>query len=163
MTHAHAKRGGAMNIPMTRPKAVLVVEARRALLLNREKFGEILKSSKRTVARWEGGESSISSTDLFDLARHVYPRDAKLAEEIALAGGATLEALGIVSAPVAPLPPPPPPPIPGHVLVEAIVCAAADALKAVPETVRPAVLAAFQRARELRMTVEDVERALTRH
>jgi DNA-binding XRE family transcriptional regulator len=152
-----------MNIPTTRPKTVLVIEARRALGLNREKFGELLRLSKRTIARWEGGQSSISSTDLFSLAGHVYPHDAELAEELALAGGATLQALGIVSAPVAPPPPPPPPPpIPGHVLVEAIVCAAADALKAVPESVRPAVLAAFTRARELRMTVEDVERALTR-
>jgi hypothetical protein len=48
------------------------------------------------------------------------------------------------------------------VLVDAIVCAAADALKAVPDTVRGAVLAAFKRARELRMTVEDVEKAMTK-
>ena len=61
-----------------------------------------------------------------------------------------------------PVAPPAAPPIPGQVLVDAIVCAAADALKAVPETVRASVLAAFRRARELRMTVEDVENALTK-
>jgi transcriptional regulator with XRE-family HTH domain len=143
-----------------RPKQVLAFEARRALGLSREEFGRLLQSSKRTVARWEGGQSTLHAQDLVELARHVCPHDASLAEEIALAGGATLERLGIV--PPSPALPPPLPPIPGHVLVDAILCAAADALKAVPETVRPAVLAAFRRARELRMTVEDVEKALTK-
>jgi DNA-binding XRE family transcriptional regulator len=151
-------------MPTPRPKQVLAVEARRTLDLSREEFGRLLQSSKRTVARWEVGQSTLHPPDLIELARHVYPHDAALAEEIALAGGATLERLGIVPPSPAspPPPPPPPPPIPGHVLVDAILCAAADALKAVPETVRPAVLAAFRRARELRMTVEEVEKALTK-
>jgi DNA-binding XRE family transcriptional regulator len=145
---------------VARPKPVLVIEARRVLGLNREGLGRLLGSSKRTVARWEVGESTIYEPQLFDLARAVYPRDAALAEELGLAGGATLEKLGIVPPPAPPAPPAPE--IPGHVLVDAIVCAAADALKAVPETVRASVLAAFRRARELRMTVEDVENALTK-
>lgn len=144
-----------MNLATIRSKSDLLIEARRTLGLTREQFGELLHSSKRTVARWEVGESSPATMDLFDLARHIYPRNAKLAEEIALAGGATLEKIGIVTAPSLPS-------IPGHVLADAILCAAADALKAVPETVRTAVLAAFKRARELRMTVEDVERALAK-
>ena len=153
---------------VVRPKPVLVIEARRVLGLNREGLGKLLGSSKRTVARWEVGESTIYGPQLFDLARAVHPQNAALAEELGLAGGATLEKLGIVPPPAPPAPPADPPPappvpaIPGHVLVDAIVCAAADALKAVPETVRASVLAAFRRARELQMTVEDVENALTK-
>jgi transcriptional regulator with XRE-family HTH domain len=144
-----------MSIPTTRPTAALVIDARRALGLSRDKFAELLRSSKRTVARWEAGESTVYPQVLFELARHVHPSDAKLAEEIALAGGTTLQKLGIAPSLEAP-------PLPPHVLVDAIVCAAADALKAVPDTVRGAVLAAFKRARELRMTVEDVEKAMTK-
>lgn len=144
---------------VVRPKSVLIFEARRVLGLNRDQLGTLLRLSKRTVARLEGGQSAIHTEGLFELARKVHPRDAALAEELGLAGGTTLEKLGVVAAPVAP---PPAPAIPGHVLVDAIVCAAADALKAVPETVRASVLAAFRRARELRMTVEDVENALTK-
>ena len=143
-----------MSIPTTRPTAALVIDGRRTLGLSRDKFAELLRSSKRTVARWEAGQSTVYPRDLFELARHVHPNDAELAEEIALAGGATLQKLGIApSLDATPLPP--------HVLVDAIVCAAADALKAVPDTVRGAVLAAFKRARELRMTVEDVEKAMS--
>jgi hypothetical protein len=44
--------------------------------------------------------------------------------------------------------------------VEAVVCAAADALNVPPATVRASLFAAFGRARELRLSVEEVERAL---
>lgn len=141
-----------------RPNGALIIEARRTLALNRDEFGALFGASKRTVARWEAGESSVSGEVLFPLARQVYPRSANLAEEIALAGGATLEKLGVVVPPPAPVAPP----LPAHVLVDAIVCAAADALKAVPETVRASVPASFRRARELRMTVEEVEKALAK-
>jgi hypothetical protein len=148
-----------MMISAVRSKGALIIEARRTLALNRDEFGALFGASKRTVARWEAGESSVSGEVLFPLARQVYPRSANLAEEIALAGGATLEKLGVVVPPPAP---PVAPPLPAHVLVDAIVCAAADALKAVPETVRASVLASFRRARELRMTVEEVEKALAK-
>jgi hypothetical protein len=45
-------------------------------------------------------------------------------------------------------------------VVDAVVCAAADALSVAPETVRGALLAAFRRARELRLSIDDVEKAL---
>jgi hypothetical protein len=45
-------------------------------------------------------------------------------------------------------------------LVDAVVCAAADVLEVAPVTLRGALLAAFRRARELRLSAEDVEVAL---
>jgi transcriptional regulator with XRE-family HTH domain len=147
-----------MPVATMRPKPVLVFEGRRALGLSREKLGKLLGWSKRTMARWEGGHSSVSPGSLGKLAQHVHPVDPKLADEIARAGGATLESLGLVAPVTAAAPPAP---VPGHVMVDAVVCAAADALKAVPDTVRSALLAAFRRARELRMTVDDVEAALS--
>jgi hypothetical protein len=47
-----------------------------------------------------------------------------------------------------------------EILADAIVCAAADAMRAVPDTVRAGLLAAFRRAKDLRMSVADVEKAL---
>ena len=44
--------------------------------------------------------------------------------------------------------------------VDAVVCAAAEAMQVVPQNVRPALLAAFACARELGLTLEDVERVL---
>jgi hypothetical protein len=82
------------------------------------------------------------------------------------ATGETLESLGIVTPAPAPVvvppppPPAPPPPLPTALVVEAVVCAAADALQAPPSAVRGALLAAFCRARELRLSVNDVESAL---
>jgi transcriptional regulator with XRE-family HTH domain len=152
-----APQGGMPRFPTVRSKAALVFEARRTLGISREELGTLLGMSKRTVGRWETGQSMVHAQDLLELARHVHPHDAALAEELGISGGATLQSLGIVSLPS----PAPLPAIPAHLLVDAIVCAAADALKAVPETVRASVLAAFRRARELHMTIEDVESALT--
>jgi hypothetical protein len=100
--------------------------------------------------------------DLQDMARLVYPVDATLAGEIAAASGTTLQALGLLPppAPVAPAAPPPPPAGPPDRVVDAVVCAAAEAMQVMPQSVRPAVLAAFACAKELGLTVEAVERVL---
>jgi len=92
----------------------------------------------------------------------VYPVDAALAAEIAAAGGTTLEALGVLPPPPppAPAPPPPVPVTPPDRVVDAVVCAAAEAMQVMPQAVRPAVLAAFACARELGLTVDGVERVL---
>jgi hypothetical protein len=46
-------------------------------------------------------------------------------------------------------------------LTDAVVCAAAEALNVPPPAVRPALLAAFRRAREVGLRLEDVERVLS--
>jgi hypothetical protein len=44
--------------------------------------------------------------------------------------------------------------------VDAVVCAAAEAMEAIPQAVRPALLAACTCARELGLTLDDLERVL---
>ena len=141
-------------ILVVRPKSALIFEARRVLGLNRDQLGALLESSKRTVARWEGGQSTIHAEGLFELARKVHPRDAALAKELSPRGRRDArEARRRVSS-------------------RRAACRAPDTgacprrrhrvrrggrVEGGAETVRASVLAAFRRARELRMTVEDVE------
>jgi len=52
-------------------------------------------------------------------------------------------------------PPQPPGPAPPH-LIDAIVCAAADAADMIPRTMRPPLRAAFSRAAQLGLSIESV-------
>jgi len=150
----------------------LLVRARRALdLPSQGALGEALGSSARSGQRWERDESKPSADQVHQLARRVSPIDAALAAELAEASDTTLLALGLevppapavvtTAAPVAP-PPPPPPPDPIHI-VDTVVCAAAEAMQLMPEAIRPALRAAFRRARLTGLSVEDVDRALHMH
>jgi transcriptional regulator with XRE-family HTH domain len=140
-----------------RPVRTLVALARSTLGMTQQELGGALGASHRTAARWEAGHSTLLPPALAKLAALVHPRDAALAAEIAAAAGQTLESLGIVAPPQ---PPAAPPPLPASLLVDAVVCVAADALGAAPATLRQALFAAFRRARELRLSVDDVEAAL---
>lgn len=124
-----------MTMPMSDRIAVLLIEARRILGLSQGALGELLGSSRRSGQRWETGPGEPSHPQLHDLARRIHPSDPELAAAIAAEGHATLESLGIVR----PQPPPAPPP---------------------PSTIRPALVAAFVRARKLGLSVDAVERAL---
>ena len=144
----------ASNLP------VLLIDARHLLMVSQGKLGEMLGSSQRTGQRWDTGRARPSNEQLHHLAGLIHPKDAELAKRIASAGGATLEQLGIVRPP--PPPPPPPPPFtpdPEH-MVDTIVCAAADAMAMTPEGIRPALRAAFRRARLVGLSVETVDAAL---
>jgi transcriptional regulator with XRE-family HTH domain len=146
-----------MALLLNRPVTALLVLARQALGMTQEQFGLALGVSHRTASRWEAGQSTPVPAEVSKLAAMVYPKDSKLAAELAAAASETLESLGIV----APLgPPAPPPPLPTPLLVDSVVCAAADALDAAPMTLRGALFAAFRRARELRLSVDEVEKAL---
>lgn len=140
---------------MTSSAVVLTLEARRLLGLTQETLGDFLGSSRRTVQRWDRGDALPMKAQLAKLAAEVYPLDAELAAKLAKEAATTLEEMGVVT-PV----PPPPPPAPPPYLTETVVCAAAEALNVPPPAVRPALLAAFRRAREVGLKVEDVEEAL---
>lgn len=135
----------------------LFLRARAALFLTQVELARLLGASRRTGQRWDSDKSTPSPQQLQTLAKHIYPVDPQLAAEIAQATDTTLVALGL-----APPPPPAnaPPPPPVASIVDSVVCAAAEAIDVVPRAVRPALLAAFSRARELQLTIEVVEKAL---
>jgi DNA-binding XRE family transcriptional regulator len=144
----------------------LLVLAGRSLGMNQFQFGELLGVSRRTMARWHAGQNGPSFRRWVDLVRHVHPVDSALAAQIAAELGETLVSLGVEAPPppVVPaaqvdLPPPRPMPSVGD-LVDSIVCAAAEAIAATPQAVRPALLAAFERAASVGLAVDDVRGAL---
>jgi hypothetical protein len=147
-----------MSHPNDPPVPVLLTLAQQALGLTQEELGELVGVSRRTVSRWLSDGTVLTDSQGSTLARAVYPANASLAAQIAASGGTTLERLGIVQPPKPVEPPKPPPPPPR--LVEVVVCAAAEALDASPRTVRPAVIAAFEAARDVGLDVEGVVRSL---
>jgi transcriptional regulator with XRE-family HTH domain len=142
---------------MPRPMPLLLHDSRRVLHVSQNELAARLGVSRRTGQRWTKG-SGPDGTQLHGMARLVFPVDAALAAEIAEAAGTTLDALGLLpaSAPGAS----PSSVVPTERVVDAVVCAAAEAMQVVPQQVRPALLAAFACARELGLTLEDVERVL---
>jgi hypothetical protein len=131
----------------------LLVEAQHVLRMNQAEFGALFGVSRRSIIRWQGG-AGAGPEQLELLAREVYPEDAALAARIAIAAGTTVERLGL--APVALQLAPPRAPPSGYHLVDSIVCAAAEAAGAMPQAMRPALLAAFERAANLSLGVEEV-------
>jgi hypothetical protein len=112
------------------------------------------------------GDNGPPFHDWCKLVRHVYARSPALAAEIAAELGETLVSLGVEAPPApvttaAPAPQPPARPVPpvGD-LVDSIVCAAAEAIATTPQAVRPALLAAFERAASVGLAVDDVRGAL---
>jgi DNA-binding XRE family transcriptional regulator len=134
----------------------LLREIRRALLGSQGTVGEVVGVVRQTVAKWEQGKSVPPPSTWAALARAVHPRDVALAARVAAAGDHSLESLGLA----APAPPAPALSLtPAH-LADSIVCAAADAMDVTPRSVRPAVVAAFERAMALSMTPEAVLKVL---
>ncbi len=152
---------------MSRELIPLLQKARMVLDLSSQgALGEALGSSARTGQRWEQGQSDMGLPDIHKLIVMVHPRDPDLAAQLAQVGRTTLLAAGIapppppapmVAAPPAPAAPPPPDPA---YLVDTVVCAAAEAMDVMPEGIRPALRAAFRRARLARLSVEDIDSAL---
>jgi DNA-binding XRE family transcriptional regulator len=144
----------------------LLIAVQNALGKTQETLGQLLGVSRRTMTRWQGGSNSPPIESWALLARHVHGADAALAERIASEMGETLVSLGIVPPPpaakpapaAAALPPRPHPPI-GD-LVDSIVCAAAEAVSTTPQSIRPALLAAFDRTASIQLTVDAVRAAL---
>jgi hypothetical protein len=147
---------GTATMPL--PLPVLLARSRLHLRFNQQQLAEFTRSSLRSVQRWETGVSSPSHPQVHLVADAVRPLDPQIA--------AALDAFAPRPPPppaavVAPLPPPTPPPPPvvaiaPHVLVDSVVCAAAEAIAVSPQAMRPAVLAAFTRAGEAGLTFEAV-------
>lgn len=152
----------------------LLVYAQQALGCSQEQLGEVAGVSRRTVTRWISDGSAPSIAEWARIARAVYPRDRALSERIAKAMGESLITLGLESPPPPPPPPapvlpdplpagPPPRPFPPtNDLVDSIVCAAAEAIGSPPGSMRPALIAAFDRAASLGLELEEVRSGLRR-
>jgi DNA-binding XRE family transcriptional regulator len=132
---------------------ILLLQARQALVVSQHGLAERVGSSTRTVQRWEVGKSAPAPWHIHMLADAVRALDPALAEQLdAFAPRAP-------ATPADPVPPPPPAPAP-PVLVDAIVCAAAEAMGVSPQAVRPALLAAFARARDVGLDVASIAAVL---
>lgn len=146
---------------MRRSGIDIMWEARKALGLGSQReLAAALGYSRRTGQRWSshGGPDDHVVRDMVKL---VFRVDAVLAGQIAASRGITLESMGLVQAyPAAPPPSPPPRvPLPARA-VDAVVCAAAEAMRTMPQEARPALLAAFTCAQELGLTLDEVTHAL---
>jgi transcriptional regulator with XRE-family HTH domain len=152
-------RGAPM--PLVKPKLPIgnvLAEARHKLGMSQSQFGLALGSSHRTATRWDAGQAHPGAHEMRRLAELLLPLDVALAAEAAAHLGDTLESLGLA----APQPPPrpAPSPTPPQDLVDIVVCAAAEASDVSPRSMRPLLHVAFRRAREVGLTVQQVEQAL---
>lgn len=142
------------------------VAVRRALSLgSHAELGEKLGVSRRTAQRFV--TDGVPRHYKRDLARIVLPFDPGIAAQIAQSEDHTLVSWGLVQpepqvvVQQAPPPrPPPPPPPPADGVVDAVVCAAAEAMEMMPRDVRAGLLAAFGKARAIGVDVAQVERVL---
>jgi transcriptional regulator with XRE-family HTH domain len=138
---------------LNRDVTALVIRARISARLSQAQLGAALGLSKRTMGRVERRQSRLAVSEVIALARLTHPHDLDLARELAAAASETPESLGLTTSnPMLTLP--------TKLVVDAVVCAAAEALAIAPGPVRLALHAAFKRAREMRLTLEDVEAAL---
>jgi transcriptional regulator with XRE-family HTH domain len=137
-----------------------VVRAAAALGFTQKELGERLDVSTKTAGRWMRGDASPNAQQVATIARLVHPLDAALAAALAHEAGTTLVALGLEKpggAKDGPQGSRPYPPI--ALLVDSVLRAAADAERQSGET-RDVLLAAFERARGLGLTIDEVCEAL---
>ncbi len=142
---------------MVSPSAV--ARAMRALhLVTDHELGQVVGVSRRTIVR--RGRHGLNANEKIALAKAVLPHDRAVSAELAIEAGTSHEALGWLPPP-APVVVPPSPPPPDPRLVDGVLCATAEALNLSPGVVRPALLIAMQRMRELGLDLDTVEAALT--
>ena len=133
------------------------------LVMSQRQLGELLGCSRRTIIRYVQHGARLTADQWIAMARACHPRDPALAAVLAEQAGQTLVSLGLERPP----PPPPPPPAPvrpapsSKHLVDSIVCAAAEAMQTTPQAMRPALVAAFERALAVGMSADEVLAAMT--
>jgi hypothetical protein len=150
------------SIPRLADGAALLQRAQQALLMKHVQLGEMLGCSPRTLNRWRAGGLGPSRKQWQLLARRIHPVNRALAEEIARAIGEEIEAIVPATPPARAVASPPEPQRPQQtsVLVDSILCAAAEAAVMTPQATRAALLAAFDRAALLAVPLAELHRAL---
>jgi len=140
-----------MASPKHRELSVVLLASRMALGESQQGLGKAIRTARKTVGRWERGWSTPGRVTIGQIAALLLPIDPALAEELAAAAGETLASLGIARPDARPSP----------LLIDAIVCVAADAADMTPKMIRPALLAAFQRAKAAGLDVTAVVAGLS--
>jgi transcriptional regulator with XRE-family HTH domain len=131
-----------------------------ALNLNQKELARLMGCSSRTIIRYYKRGGALAPATYANLATACHPRDVALAAHLAQQAGETLISMGLETPPASVadlLPPSPRGPAPSaRYLVDSVVCAAAEAMQTPPHVMRPALVAAFERAIALGMTADDV-------
>jgi len=144
----------------------LLVEAQHTLLYSQTELGELVGVSRRTVWRWQGGQSSPDQRELLIIIRKVHAIDAPLAARLAAARGGTLESLGVVPPKALEKPTEKPDPLADPIqrraFVDAVVCAAAEAVDVSPRVARRVLAIAVARARETGVSLDVLGETLAR-
>ena len=120
--------------------------------------------SRRSISRWTKDGTFLGREAVVILAELALTRDRALAAELAALAGETLVSLGLEAPPAGPATQARSrlgTELAESRLVDLVVYAAAERMDTSPRAVRPAFLAAFQRARELGVTLEALEAILT--
>jgi DNA-binding XRE family transcriptional regulator len=138
------------------PMRRLLLEARRFLAMTQQELGETLGLSARTIMRWERGQASPDPSEFLKLAAMLRDIDEpELAEELLAASGVIIETRWREGSPEA-----------GAVsvatrhAVDSVLWAAAETMDGTLRQVRPAVLAAFARAKDMGLGIDAVVEAL---
>ena len=126
-----------------------------ALGLTQKEFGDIVGKTKRTVQRWEEDGVALIPSEVKAFAQALCPVRPDLAAQMAAAANTTLDELGIVPAAHASRTAP-------SDAIDSVVRAAAEAMGVSPDAIRPAVAAAFVRARDAGLDVQAVVDRLNR-
>jgi transcriptional regulator with XRE-family HTH domain len=151
-----------MALDPPRPMRRILRSVRQALGMSQTELADAIGSSRRTIIRRERGYSAPVPSEVQELADLVRSEDPDLADELLIAGGIELKA-DIETQSAAPIVEThsvvAPARLPKHA-VDAVLYAAADAMDESPRRIKPAIVAAFLRAKEMELTVEEVIEAL---
>jgi len=134
--------------------ADLLTQCRMALHLTQQELADdVLGCTKRSIQRWERAGAMLFDSQFEALARALHPVSPDLAQEVAKAGGTTLQRLGLA-------PQPEGEPVSMEDRVASVVRAAADAMGVAPNAIRGAVAAAFSQADKEALDVRAVVEGL---
>jgi DNA-binding XRE family transcriptional regulator len=167
-----------IRFPSSQTTSPLIARFRLALGLSQGDLAKALSVTRRTVGRWEGRQSAPSFDQLGKLAVMAHPKAPDLARELADEAGTTMEQLGLVvpkapdPSPAHAAPPSPPAPLPRafppvELMIDSILHVAARALDGQMASVDPVgavqrvLRVAFERARGLGLTVEELDAAFS--
>ncbi len=134
-----------------------ILRAQLALGLSQAELGKLLGLSRRTILRRVGQPNAYTPAEKRTIVQRLHAKDPAMAATVAAGLGETRESFGVTPAPAAPSAPPP---IGARDLADSIVCAAAEATGMAPQAIRPALIAAFERAASVRLGVDEVRAAL---